>query len=556
MPTIDVTQAKILPEAQPGLQISPSAFTAEARAGQEFGREIGRFGERVRQLMDRIELLDAQKQIDETKAGYAEMLDQDNSERLTNKDFKTHRTNYETRHDNFKDSASGQWGRKAEGVLTPWLRIQRAQNATRIEANAYRMMAADMIALEPQTTQGGIDREAAENDPDVKYEIFQEENQRYDGMGSRGSGLLADAEVEGLKHTRVIMKAATQAELNPVGSVKNFASKKAMLKSGLFFKQEVELLTADDMDAIQEDARREGEAQRADHENKRRDENEALSRDFQAKIVDLDVPIAKTQKEFMDAVRSGRLEQNQISRLNAAIKSRISNAGNTATVEQKARADNEWAKAFHSGKLDQAESIAMQDAWMYSTPGSAVTRGRLDKIEAARNEPETAVNDTLNEFLSISEGMHSRMIEVLKATTEEDQLDIAGARALAKSSAQFGLEREVRNRQLREIFDRYVKKEITAVQMRTEMEEVVLPSQQEAAKAVTRGIWNELTPSLLSASSLGGIAGGGALGGVVQRGTRTFREKADIPTITTKAERDALATGTRYKDSQGREATR
>jgi hypothetical protein len=241
----------------------------------------------------------------------------------------------------------------------------------------------------------------------------------------------------------------------------------------------------------------------ADNENARKELGERTASELEAQISTKNIPINDIQRSFAEGLDAGLWTAPQIRTLRGSIESRITNAGKTASLDEKARATDEYETLQEAGKLDEAKAVALRDAWMHT---EAVTRGRLDEIAKAKANPDLTTDPALKEFLSISENIETQVTAALKARTDEDELDEAGVRQFADDTATIGMNRLNRNTKIREIYKR---EDIDEKKKRELAQEVVLPAQQEAAKNVTGSIWRRLFRNAPTGfTALGGSFGG------------------------------------------------
>ena len=480
MATLDTTRTKVRPRATAGVQ--RQAFTAEARALQRQGRAVKEFGGKVASLAERVELLDAQNDIDQASLDFDTMQDKAFSDRRGNPDLAGHRKQWDTDSEAWiNERISSVRSKKAQDALRISLGRRRLAEGTRIEVDAFRRAGMEARARFAQKLQSVVEEGLDEPGSEMQEETLKRFAADLKVLIKAGHFTESDA-VDAQK-TLAIMTVQTAAERWPQAVVETLSGEGAALDL-ILTDDQIKMLTAEDLDDLQADAQRELKAQQSDVKNRIKEQNEKLARDIQAKIVDPTIPIAKTQTEYLTAVRNGNLERTQISGLGAAIKSRISNAGKTADPEAIAISTDEYENLEENGKLDEAHAVALRDAWMHT---EAVTRGRLEEIAKARANPSKESTDpNLKEFIDISNKMESNMLTVLKAQTDEEELKQAGRKEFRRSTATLGLNRLNRNAKIRDIYSRT---DIDEKKKRELAQEIVLPAQQEAAKAVTKSIW-------------------------------------------------------------------
>ncbi|MEE9365875.1 MAG: hypothetical protein V3W44_04225 [Dehalococcoidales bacterium] len=504
MVVVDVPSGRIQKQAIRTTQLPAGAFGQEARARQAAARELSILGQKAGALGSKLQSAEDLHASNAALLAAQQYDDKFTAEMLRDTEYSTQPKRYGEGFDLATTGFDDNMSKAAREVLTARLAAQRSGGTLRAESNAFRSLTRQDAANQITNAQRSVAEEAAYldlDDPDIGDKAragfrrdFGFEIQRAALLGLvKPAGPLS---VQGRWRTRSLIKGSGFAARSPEDAVDMFASRESLLKEGIFDKTEVDSLTDEDIGELKEAAEEQIDAREADAKNARKEANEKIARDLAAQLAGPDPSLTEIQAEFRAAIKSGALERTQITTLEASIKSHLANAGKKATVEQRAASDNNWAKAFHAGKFDEAEGIALKDAWMYATPGSAVTRGRLEKIAAARNKPEIAVNDTLDAFIDISNDMATRMIEVSKARTDESELDEEGARKFARDTAKIGLEQESRDRQMRAVHDQYIAGEIDAPQMRTKLEAIVLPAQEQAAKDVTMSIWEQIRGGL------------------------------------------------------------
>ncbi len=484
MPNIDVSSANIRSRQVSRVRLPAGAFQAEFRAQEQAGRQTGRLAQTLGAIGARMTAADELRQVNAAQTATDKFIDDWSLKAATDTDFATQRERFDEEFEAFSADTRSQTSGRASGIVASQLDRAQSSWGTRFEIRAHGRLMAEERANSPQANKSSIDREAVENvaERGTEWKLFIARLNALDANGQLAQ--TGRWSREGRIRARTIQKAQTDGIISSKDAVLMLGSKADMVESGEFNKEEVDSLTDEDMKDLKEVAEKQVAAQRADVDNAEKDRNERVARDFQAKIVDPKVPIAKTQQEFLTAVRAGILEKTQISGLDSAINSRISNAGKTADPEEIARSTDEYEKLEENGKLDEAHAVAMRDAWMHT---EAVTRGRLEEIAEARANPSKQSTDpSLKEFISISENMESQMTAVLKAQTDEEKLDEAGQKEFRESTAVIGLNRLNRNAKLRDIYSRT---DIDEKKKRELAQEIVLPAQQEAAKAVTRSIW-------------------------------------------------------------------
>ena len=541
MPTVDVSSSRITPRRASTVKLPSGAFQAEFRAMEQQGQATSRLGRTLGNIGARLTAADELRQVNAANTATDAFIDNWSIKAAKDTDFTTQRERFDEDFEAFRADTLSQSSGRASKVIGSQLDRAQSSWGTRFELRAHDRLMAEERSNSAQADKSSIDREAVENESQrgTEWKLY---NARLNALN--GNGQLAQTgrwSREGRIRARTIQKVQSDVLVSPQDAVLMLGSKADMVESGEFNKEEVASLTSEDMIDLKEVADKQVAAQRADLENARKDANEAIARDFQAKIVDPGVPIAQTQREFLAAVRSGRLEKTQISGLDAAIKSRISNAGKTADPEAIARSTDEYESLEENGKLDEAHAVAMRDAWMHT---EAVTRGRLEEIAKARANPlEESADPALKDFIAISKQMQASQLSALKARTDEEELEGPALKQFEKDTATIGITWLNLNAKLRAVYNRT---DIDEKKKRELAQEIILPAQQDSAKAVTRSIWGRMFAFQRRFTPLGAIEG------IVS----TFGGAGDVPTVSTKAERDALAPGTRYKDSQGREAIR
>lgn len=219
---------------------------------ERFGTAVQQFGGEVAGAIERVQLLEAQNEIDEGTLAYDSFLDDAASDRLKNTDFATHRENFDKRHDQkAAELLSGVKSKAAQGQLANYFRKQRTSQGVRIEAEAHRLSGAKERARLPLVTQQSVDAELDEIGTDGQKEVQNRFNVRLQIL--HGAGHLTDDEVEARKRTRAMMTVQTAAQRWPQAVVDSLEGKDDLL-GVILSDDEKALLTSEDMEFLKKDA--------------------------------------------------------------------------------------------------------------------------------------------------------------------------------------------------------------------------------------------------------------------------------------------------------------
>lgn len=531
MPTIDVSRTPpVAPTTDVGLQLPRGAFSAEARAVQRFGRGVKEFGDELTTLRKKIEIQEEQRQFDEGILRFDKFKDEQNSARLKNTNFTSHRDDWDTAFDQTTPSfLEGMTGR-AKAQYKTYLARQKVVQGIKIESDAHRMSVKQAEANEPAVIQASV-KSHYDASADEK-EIIRSEYKA--GLANRvAAGSLTQESAEDLMRIRAMRIVQEGAELSPETAVEDTKTRESLQASLLFglTEEDIALLTAEDMDVLQADAEAEVSGRRAE------------------RITLNKAAVLEAENEYSHAILTpkgrdfGRLRARIIAdpRYNSDLKARearvgslddtvesiTENAKKKPNVNEKLRVLDDINSVLESTNLTTEEKkkkaygILDKNAWMFET-GTPAASTVLTQINEKGDEPtDVLLNDAIG---SVDEILRLQIAQVKakkKTTDKERAVQIADLEVNANSLKQ-------------DFRDKRAKGDLTADQWFAFTRESLKPAKEDAAKD-TISLWRRIFPGFLRVPTFD---------------FDLLQPVAiiDIPRISTQAEFDSLPNGARYID--------
>lgn len=233
--------------------MAPSAFTAEARATQQFGEALMGFGRELGNLSDKIALAQEQDQFDDGILEYAKILDDQDSELTKNRNYSREifEKAFDERTDKIKSNTKSKGALKR---LTKYFARQRIVEGIRTETKIHRLRVAEARLKIPIVVNEWAQKFADDETPEGQKQLLNRINEKL--SNDVKSGVLSEAEAQDAFRRFAMMTVREHAERDPKRAIQATKSRASLKELGLT-KEMIASLTAEDLDTLQEDARQE-----------------------------------------------------------------------------------------------------------------------------------------------------------------------------------------------------------------------------------------------------------------------------------------------------------
>lgn len=471
MPTLEVPKQQVQPIVTPARQLPPSAFQAEARALQGLGEAIKGFGRELGSLSYKIALAQEQDQFDDGILEYAKILDDQDSELTKNRNYSREifEKAFDERTDKIKSNTKSKGALKR---LTKYFARQRIVEGIRTETKIHRLRVAEARLKIPIVVNEWAQKFADDETPEGQKQLLNRINEKL--SNDVKSGVLSEAEAQDAFRRFAMMTVREHAERDPKRAIQATKSRSSLKELGLT-KEMIASLSAEDLDALQKDAKSEMDGRKAEITIAEKAAFEEADDEYRNAIIKGDFSDA-TWLQIINDQRFDNFGKERAAILKFRtdwIKDIKENAGKFATPDEKAEARDNFKDLVDGRKFDEAEKYFTEIGWMFTFPENTNLR---DYLRKAKTEPS---NPLLADSISAVKRITQARIRLIEEADPEDKV-----RRISEEE----LDGIALNTKIRKVFD---DPKLTPKQQKEQVDAILLPAQEKTARDML-GFWGKL----------------------------------------------------------------